>query len=130
MIANCKRCGQLFQKTSREICLNCIKEQHELVRVIKDYLKKHRLATVPEVATDTDIAVEDIVDLIEEKILVLVDYPNMQITCERCGTPTQDGRFCTNCRNDLVAELADMTGAVKSLKNPDPASSRKGYFSK
>ena len=51
MLANCKRCERLFQKVVRDICPDCIKEQQELVRLIKEYLREHPNATIPEVAT-------------------------------------------------------------------------------
>lgn len=129
MIANCKRCDRLFQKTIRDICPSCIREQQELVGVIRNHLKKHPYATVPEVAQATQIDVEDIVDLIEQNALNLVDFPNFTLTCERCERVTQDGRFCNSCKEEMAVELANMTKVVRSAKN-DFKSLTKGYFSK
>lgn len=130
LIANCKRCDRLFQKNSRDICPDCIREQLDLVAIIKAYLKTHKHATVSEVSRETDIPVDDIVDLIEDHILILVDYPNIQLTCERCGTLTQEGRFCAECRADLISDLANMTKMVKNLKVTNKTDPPKGYFSR
>lgn len=129
MIANCKRCDRIFQKVVKDICPSCVKEQQELVQLIKNYLRDHPYATIPEVARETDIAVEDLIDLIEQQILILVEFPNMTITCERCGLPTQQGRFCNSCKAELVKEMANMTRAVKQLQEKT-AKPTKGYYSK
>lgn len=128
MLANCKRCERLFQKVVRDICPDCIKEQQELVRLIKEYLREHPYATIPAVATATDITIEDIMDLIEQQILILVEFPNMTITCDGCGLPTHEGRFCKACKDELVKDMANMTRAVKQMQeSPKP---RRGYLSK
>lgn len=116
MITNCRRCYRLFDKTSHDICPTCIREQQELVGVIRDYLKKHPYATVPEVSEATQIVVEDIVDLIDQHVLILVDFPNFTLTCERCGRATQNGRFCNSCREELTVELGNMTKVIRSTK--------------
>ena len=116
MIMNCRRCGTIFNKGIRDICPACLEEEGQLVGVIRAYLKENKMATILDVVHDTEIPIEVILDFIEERLLILVDNPNMSIECKRCGLPTQEGRFCENCKIEMVHELAHATQLVRDAK--------------
>lgn len=129
MLANCARCGDMFDKRYRDICLDCIEEEEQHLQTVKDYLRDHRLATLPEVVRDTEVPLESLITFIDDRRLLLVEFPNFTYACQECGKPTQNGRYCTDCTDKLVQDLADATAAVRKMKNssiPSPG----GYHSR
>ena len=57
-LANCRRCGGLYNKVSIDICPACTKEEERLLRETQQYLREHKLATVAQVVEDLDIRCE------------------------------------------------------------------------
>lgn len=104
-IANCKRCGRIYNKVGREICPACTHEQDEVFHKVRDYLKQHNNASMSDVVRDLGVDLEDVVELIQDGRLILRDNPNMGYPCERCGGQTRAGRFCAKCASELAAEL-------------------------
>ncbi len=129
MIANCARCGRFFDRTIRDICKTCIEEEAEFINIIRAYLKENKMATITDVVRDTDIDLEIVLDLIEDGFIVLVDNPNINFECSRCGLPTQDGRICAHCRDELVRELANATHLVRNVKESSDKQKKVIYHS-
>ncbi len=127
-IVNCKRCGKIFRKTAGDLCAECIKEEGEILETIRAYLKQNPLSSLAEVSDATDVSVEDITDLIQAGMLRLTDFPHMSVECQGCGTPIQQGRYCSRCKELLRTKLAD---AAKVLKQPtkERESKNKGFYS-
>lgn len=127
-IANCKRCGRIFNRIRRDICTNCIHEEDEIIAAIRGYLKQHRDATITNVMESTGIEYATIVQMIQEGRLLLRDNPNMTYPCERCGNPTSSGRFCADCARKLAQGLEGATEAMREKnKQTEPG---KGFFSR
>lgn len=103
-----------------------MKEEREAFKVVKAFLGEHRGSTLPEVVEGTEVPLEMIVDMIHEGLLILREFPNLTLECERCGLPTQDGRFCQSCSNHLIMDLANATEKVKKLRQEYTG----GYYSK
>lgn len=118
MIVNCKRCGRIFQKSTRDICPSCISEQHELVETIRTYLKQNLTATITDVVRDTDVPLEIILDFIDDGLLIFVDNSNISFECSHCGGLSNEGRVCTKCKNELIHELANATQLVQKVRKP------------
>ncbi len=100
-IANCKRCGQMFNQTSRVICPDCIAEEEEAFQLVRAYLKQNREANLQQVVSETGINEAFILDMIYQGRLYLGDNPNMSCPCERCGQDTTSGRYCTTCAVEM-----------------------------
>ena len=128
-ITNCKRCGKLFQKTTRDICVDCVKEEGQILETIRVYLRNNPSSSLAEVSHATDISMEVISDLIYVGMLRLVDFPNMAVECQGCGTPTQEGRYCSKCQEELGTKLA---GAARVLKQStkDKDVKPKGFYTR
>ena len=112
-VANCKRCGRIFNKVRRDICMQCIAEENKAFEVVRAYLKDHKDATMGDVVEATGVELELIVSMIQDGRLILRDNPNIYYDCERCGGPTQSGRLCAKCTKELAEE---MTGAANALR--------------
>lgn len=127
-ISNCRRCGRIFNQVRREICPACILEEEKWFTIVKAYLRDHRDASLAQVSEATAVEAVYIVDMIRNGRLMLRDNPNIQYECERCGEPTQSGRYCGACTKILADELSQASGHVKLRK--DAESQGKGYFSR
>ncbi|MBX6396344.1 MAG: hypothetical protein IRY98_11710 [Alicyclobacillaceae bacterium] len=102
-VANCKRCGRIFQKTAGvTVCPACRREEEELYQKVRAYVAEHRGATIIEVSEATGVDADLVLQFLREGRLSVVNGGNMRYPCERCGREIQTGRFCERC----VAELA------------------------
>ncbi|GMA56852.1 hypothetical protein GCM10025858_13550 [Alicyclobacillus sacchari] len=111
-IANCKRCGRLYNRAGRDICPECIRQEDAVLLEIRQYLKKHPQANIYEVAEGTNATYEEIVEFLRDGRLILRDNPNMAYPCERCGTLTQSGRLCANCTQVMAKGLGHATATL------------------
>jgi len=127
-IANCARCGRIFNKTRREICRECVLEEDKAFELVRSYLRKHRNATMAEVTETTGVDVEVIIGLIRDGRLILRDNPNMSYSCERCGKPTQVGRYCAACTKELSSSLSAASADLRH-KAEEKIDKGKGYYS-
>jgi flagellar operon protein (TIGR03826 family) len=104
-LANCKKCGRLYNRINSEWCPSCLKEEDEMFFQVRDYLKEHRRATAYEVSEGTGIDLSIIYKFIREGRISTVDNPSLNFPCEMCGEPIQDGRFCNSCKSRLEKDL-------------------------
>ncbi|ACV59571.1 hypothetical protein Aaci_2567 [Alicyclobacillus acidocaldarius subsp. acidocaldarius DSM 446] len=131
-IANCRRCGKLFNRVGRDICPECIKDEDEKLATIRAYLRQHPLANIYEVANGTDVSYDEIVQFIRDGRLLLRNNPNMVYPCERCGTPTQSGRLCANCAKEMARQVQN-DSRQEAGRNQGPshdAQREKGFYSR
>lgn len=128
-IVNCKRCGRIFNRIRRDICANCIAEEDSAFAAVRAYLKDHPNATMADVVEATDVELELIVSMIRDGRLMLHDNPNMSYECQRCGGPTQSGRFCARCTEELAHTLAKATSEIKK-QIKDSGDEGPKYYSK
>jgi flagellar operon protein (TIGR03826 family) len=100
-IANCKRCGRIFNRVRRDICPVCVAEEDKAFDKVRAYLREHRYASLPETSEATGVDIDLITEMIKSGRLILRDNPNFTYACERCGAPTQVGRYCQACSAEL-----------------------------
>lgn len=128
-IANCKRCGRIYNRIRRDICSDCIVEEDRAFHVVRDYLKDHRDASLSDLSQGTDVDGKLIISMIRDGRLILRDNPNLFYQCERCGNPTQVGRFCAHCTKELSDSLTHTAADIRD-KLQQPKRSTDRYFSK
>ncbi|SIS50877.1 flagellar operon protein TIGR03826 [Alicyclobacillus vulcanalis] len=122
-IANCRRCGKLYNRVGRDICPDCMKQEDEHLTAIRAYLRQHPLANIYEVSNGTGVPYDEIVQFLRDGRLLLRNNPNMVYPCDRCGTPTQSGRLCANCAKEMAREL-------RPGQRPDGRDRNPGFYSK
>ncbi len=123
-LANCERCGQLFNRVTRSICPNCVKEEEKSFDEVKEYIRSHDSATISEVAEATQVSEERVLHYLREGRLELSG--TLTYACESCGTPIRTGRFCSACQQMLGSDIA---GAAKALKQQLLSKDSSGYYS-
>ncbi len=103
-LINCKKCGSLFVRGSRDICDNCFKAELELVEKIKTFINKNPnpKTTLEEIVSEIGINRNELEDLIEKGRLFSV-MPKLLIKCRFCGIEIEDDQkssfVCTKCLN-------------------------------
>ena len=130
MLTNCPRCGQLFDKTMHAVCAGCLEEEDSVFHSVREYLKEHRNATVPEVVDTLEVEVELVVTLLEEGRLELIDAPNFTLVCAGCGIPTNQGRYCQKCQDELALKLAKATVNLQKKRQKSVTPAGHGFYSR
>ncbi len=44
MLSNCPKCGQLFNKVTKEICSDCFEEEEQMLKQTQNFLRENRNA--------------------------------------------------------------------------------------
>lgn len=127
-IANCKRCGRIYNRISRDICPACIKQEDEMLIEIRRYLKQHSEASITDVSEGTGVEYTILVEMIRDGRLMIHNHPNLKYPCERCGMPTQSGRLCAKCAKELAQELKGVRAQLVEKNGNEKLG--KGYYSR
>lgn len=125
-LANCSRCGQMFQRTGAgRVCFNCKEDEEQAYRLVRDFLEANPGSTIPAVAEGTGVDEAMIIRLLQEgRLVALGDLTNgLKIECRRCGVPTSSGKFCASCTEQIGQELK--SSAASLLDKPDPVRMRR-----
>jgi len=126
---DCKVCGKLFmQMTKRTICPECLKNEEEYFKIVRDYLYKYPSASVQEVSEQTDVHEEFILDWLKsgrlEKKGMTSNYP-----CEMCGRPIHVGRICQKCQEELGGLTSSLSSDKKEKSSEPEKKINKMYIS-
>ncbi len=105
-VLNCKRCGRIFRSENRRlICSVCVKELEEKFDEVKEYIYANSAATIVEVASETNVSVEQIKNWIREERLILTNPAGAGINCMKCGEVISTGKYCNKCKLTMADEL-------------------------
>ena len=100
-LANCPKCGGLFNKITQEICPKCFQEEEELLRQAQEYLRQNRNAAVFQIVQELDIDQMLIEKWVKEKRLNIVTAEDLQDKkfCLECGREIKGaGTLCKTCQ--------------------------------
>jgi flagellar operon protein (TIGR03826 family) len=129
-ITNCRRCGRIYNKIGRDLCAECLKEEDEAYKIVRPYLRKHPNTHMSQLAEETGVDEDLVVEMIRDGRLILNDNPNLFYSCERCGQPTQSGNYCPNCSQELSGAFSSASEGLKNKQTESNGRMRVGYFSK
>jgi flagellar operon protein (TIGR03826 family) len=121
-VRNCKRCGKMFQFIGSYICMNCIRQDDEDFRKIKEYVLDHPGVSPVDVSEATGIDIKTISRFLREGRLeaegldLAVDESGM--VCENCRRPIKSGRFCESCAHNLQQQFKKAAESMEPEKNP------------
>lgn len=111
-IQRCEGCGGLFANLPRGVCANCLDQREQEYRTVRDWLRVHRGASIPEAAAATGIDEGVIVRFIREERIEIVDPaadPVLRATredeerrAELVRRLAERERFGTSVRADLA----------------------------
>lgn len=102
-LANCSRCGALFNKVTRDYCNECHEEEEKMLSQIQAYLRDNRQAPKTEILDEHEELETWMLDKwIEEGRVNLYDPDAEDLSdksCIYCGRPVKgDGEICKTCQ--------------------------------
>jgi NMD protein affecting ribosome stability and mRNA decay len=107
-VANCPRCGRVFQKNMRNQCMDCSREIDTALNKCIDYLLRNRRASQEQVSQQTGVPFGYITTWIKEGKVLISDYPNLNYPCNCCGEPIRKHKMCLDCMVKLNREIQKM----------------------
>lgn len=105
-LGNCTRCGKVFAKTVRDICLECYRKEEEDFQKVYRFLqnRKNREATIHEIVEATGVDEDTIIKFLKQKRLRPSEFPKLGYPCEICGKNIVQGRLCEDCAKHIQSE--------------------------
>src|SRR5690625_2882790 len=76
-IANCPKCGKVFNPTFADVCPQCHKQIDREYEQCATYMREHRGATISELSEATGVSMRQITNFIRERRISITDSPNM-----------------------------------------------------
>lgn len=106
-LANCPRCGRLFNKMRTPICRDCEPDEEADFEKIRQSLADQPDQSAEEVAKNAGVTPECVLRLLDEGRIANVAL-SQSVKCGRCGEPaiSFSKRLCQACLNKLSMELA------------------------
>lgn len=115
---NCRKCGKLFNYVSGPpICMACREALEAKFQEVKEYIRSHVSATIPEVSEACDVTTNQIQQWLKDERLQLEEGSGITMHCENCGTAIYSGRFCDKCKNNMVNQLNE---SIRKPEAPKP----------
>lgn len=118
-LRNCSICGRLFayQQGGRTVCSRCREQEEEQYMVVRKYVRDHPGASVFEVAEETGIEEELILQFLREGRLQSKGFVEV-LQCQRCGARIDSGKYCAQCLRELDSQLR---GVISPARRETPA---------
>lgn len=117
-IRNCRVCGRIYNYISGpNVCPVCKESQEAKFQEVKEYIREHKGANIPQVAEACDVDASQIRQWLREERLEVTEDSALYLTCESCGAAIRSGRFCEKCKNNMTQDFKQV---LKSNK-PAPA---------
>lgn len=105
-VRNCRKCGRIFNYVvGPTICPSCREKIEAKFSDVKEFVRGNKGASIPEIATECDVEIQQIQQWIREERLVFAEDSPIGIECESCGTMIKTGRFCEKCKAALAQGL-------------------------
>lgn len=116
-VRNCRQCGRLYNYIGgayRNLCPDCIRKLEDKFEEVKSYIEDHRTATINEVSMECEVGVRQIEQWVRDERLCFADDSPIGIACECCGKTIKTGRFCDNCKGNMLNQLGSVYGTQKA----------------
>lgn len=89
---NCEDCGTLFLKTVSSLCPVCLAAEEEDYEKVRGELRDTPGLQPEELSEKTGVRLDRILKFIRNGSLKA-----RGLTCQRCGVPITEGRYCEEC---------------------------------
>ncbi len=108
MMANCPKCGKLFNRQSRPICDFCFKKDEECFEKARSFLRENPDKDVEEICEETGATRKQVLRWVREGRLDITSASGSGLSCSKCGVPISTGRVCKNCANKLKSTIGGL----------------------
>ncbi|MBQ7507487.1 MAG: flagellar protein [Lachnospiraceae bacterium] len=105
-VRNCRNCKRLFNYLQGPIiCPACQEEMEKKFSDVKNYVWDHKDASIEEISEENDVPIKQIQQWIREERLTFSENSISGIPCENCGKMIKSGRFCDDCKGNMMNAL-------------------------
>lgn len=119
----CGSCKHLFHYiTGPVVCPKCRTIEDEKFKVVKEYLRRHPGANLPEIHEETGVDTKLILRFIRDERLEIASDSPIALSCESCGRKILTGIRCSECESKLIKGLNQMKGSFVSEQGAAPQS--------
>ena len=108
----CKKCGVIMFRISRDICPLCFREEEELFRKVKHFLRENPGAAVYQVAKHVECTEEEVQEFILSGRLERAGVTKIAHPCLLCQTVIMEGFVCNNCKHNLKTQVDNLKTAI------------------
>lgn len=106
-VRNCISCGKIFNYIGGEVlCISCKQKGDENFKKVKEYIYENKDTNIYTVSEETDVSINIIQKWVREERLVFSGDSMSGIECEVCGKNIKTGRYCENCKKQMVNDLS------------------------
>ncbi|MDR6549397.1 flagellar protein [Paenibacillus qinlingensis] len=122
MVANCPRCGKVFQRNLRNQCMDCSTSMNDQLKHCVDYLRRNYRSSNEQVCAVTGVSSIQLQMWMKEGKLPLSDYPNLSYPCASCAEPIREHKLCVSCSTRITRDIRKLTdnGTVQQrMKQPE-----------
>ncbi len=113
-VRNCKVCGRIFNyMMGPVVCPACKENAEAKFQEVKEYIREHKGASIPEVADACDVDAKQIRQWLRDERLEVTEDSALYLTCESCGAAIRSGRFCEKCKGNMTRDFNDLMGEAK-----------------
>ncbi|AZR73905.1 hypothetical protein BBF96_11195 [Anoxybacter fermentans] len=126
-LKNCIECGKVFVHPTMNICSECYEEEEKDFEKVKEYLWDKASASIDEIHKMTGVSKKRIIKFIKSGRITAgeLNFENV-LTCESCGEPIKEGRYCKKCSERLFKGLTEGL-EEKKVEKSDTRKSAKMY---
>lgn len=119
-IANCAKCGRIFQRTHSPMCPPCVQETASLISMVYRFIQANPALTIDQVADQCGLPLRDVEAMLFQGKLGTA-AAHLMSYCQRCNVPivASRGHFCVNCAGKLENEA---TKQILPEDKPPPPS--------
>jgi|SRR5690554_2088626 len=131
-LRNCRRCGFLFRFKGYYVCPRCQTLDERDFEVVKEYLRSHPRASTVEVSKDTGVDASVVNRFLREGRLKADGYEveDGMLSCDACGAPISQGRYCEKCLANLQQELRKASSELRQSQEGNTGSKGKVHTMK
>lgn len=108
-VKNCKECKRLFNYIGgSRLCPDCRAKLEEKFAEVKKFVEDNKNASISVVSQEMEVSVQQLNQWVREERLIFAEGSTVMIDCEACGAPIRTGRFCDECKSQMVNKFGGM----------------------
>lgn len=127
-IANCARCGRMYQKLSGvKICPDCAQAEEDAFRLVRDFLEANPGCDMPTVSRETGVEEAVILRLVQGGRLATLGelVTGLRVECRQCQKPVISGKYCPECTELMGQALKESAKSLLGRSEEGPSRLRR-----
>lgn len=128
-LVTCRSCGTIMLKMSKDVCEPCHEKEERAFLLVRDYLRQHPGASIPETAEATEVSDSLIQHFIATGRLERVGV-ELEHACQTCGKHIASGLICPTCAQEIQDQVQKLRGEISAKKGKGDKGEDDGFHLK